>query len=292
MKNLKSTTDFLLEQEELVEEWRAVIGFEGLYEVSNIGRCRSLPREINYQNDFVKRVGNWKGKLLKPTKKEDGYLRYNLSIKGKTTRYYAHRMVALAFVLNLKNKKYVNHIDSVRDNNLMTNLEWVTNSENLLHSYKHGNRIIKFYGQCCVKNPINLTNLISLNDYVVKHRAARCQIVDYANFLNKPISLSFFIACDEDGNVLDEPQLHSRQISFDEWEDYYDNDECEVYKQALSRVIFKGFRVESIKESSYTFKKITNGNLSVAFFNEVSLWGFQDKFKTIEDLVPYNLEMV
>nr|WP_317632983.1 NUMOD4 domain-containing protein [uncultured Flavobacterium sp.] len=161
---LISMTDFVLEQE---KEWKPVFGFEGYYEVSDIGRCRSVERDIIYNNDEKTRKGVWKGKILKPTLKEDGYLRYNLSKEGKITRILAHRMVALAFLQNPENKRVVNHKDSIRHNNVLNNLEWATDSENVLHSYKKGNRKEKFYGHCCIKKDIKLDILISLKTFVL-----------------------------------------------------------------------------------------------------------------------------
>ena len=67
---------------------------------------------------------------------------------------------------------------------------------------------------------------------------------NYANFLNQPLKLEMFVPCDEDGNVLEEPQLKTIQNSFDEIVEDYDYDECEVYKQAKDKVLFDGFSVQ------------------------------------------------
>ncbi len=221
----------------MVEIWKPVVGFETFYECSNLGRCRSLPREIIYKSDKKSRVGKWKGKILKPSKKEDGYLRYNLYINGKLKRYSAHRMVAQAFIPNHKNKRCVNHKDSNKSNNKVDNLEWVTDSENVLYSYQHGNRDKKFYGHCCVRKQIKLEKLISLKSLVLNHKPTRDQTASYAMFLDKKIKLSDFIACDLEGNVLEMPQ------GFHDWYGLNDDEiaKCEQYQEALNRVLFEGF---------------------------------------------------
>lgn len=98
-----------------MEIWKPVSGFEGLYEVSNIGRVRSLTR---YK------------KVIKPHIINTGYYQYQLWHKGKYRVAFAHRLVAQAFVPNPDNKPYVNHKDENKLNNSFDNLEWVTHVEN------------------------------------------------------------------------------------------------------------------------------------------------------------------
>ena len=97
------------------EEWRPVAGFEGLYEVSNIGRVRSLTR---YK------------KVIKPIITNTGYFQYQLWHNGVCRTGLAHRLVAQAFVPNTDNKPIVNHIDENKLNNSANNLEWVSHIEN------------------------------------------------------------------------------------------------------------------------------------------------------------------
>lgn len=105
---------------EEIEIWKDVVGYEGLYQVSNLGKVRSLDR-------VVKRGWCYKGKLLTPTvNKDNGYLYVNLAGKNKTV----HRLVALAFIPNPENKPCVGHKDTNRQNAKASNLEWVTYSEN------------------------------------------------------------------------------------------------------------------------------------------------------------------
>lgn len=78
------------------------------------------------------------GRVLKPYDNGSGYLYVDLRINFKKKRIYVHRMLAMKFIPNPENKKYVNHIDGDKGNNLKDNLEWVTNGENMKHAYENG----------------------------------------------------------------------------------------------------------------------------------------------------------
>ena len=108
------------------EVWKDIEGFEGIYQVSNFGRVKSLDREIT---NLVGRTYSVKGVVLRQTLR-NGYQRVILSLDGKATHVSVHRLVALAFVDNPENKEYVHHIDSDKMNNHMDNLEWATPLEN------------------------------------------------------------------------------------------------------------------------------------------------------------------
>lgn len=112
------------------EIWRDVVGYEGLYQVSNYGNVKSLSREVNNGNGtyFTKE------KILKPMENHKGYLGVELQDKW----HFIHRIVATTFIENPENKPQVNHIDCDKKNNRVENLEWCTNSENQIHAYKNG----------------------------------------------------------------------------------------------------------------------------------------------------------
>jgi hypothetical protein len=118
------------------EEWRDVVGYEGLYQVSNLGRVRSLDRYIGH-NLGGRRL--WRGKVLKPHKMPNGYLNIQLSKDGKKTQTGIHRLVAQAFLPTDPDRQYVDHINAIRDDNRLENLRWVTQSENNLHAVEIGN---------------------------------------------------------------------------------------------------------------------------------------------------------
>ena len=101
------------------EIWKPVKGYEGLYEVSNLGRVRSLPRTEVCGSLIRKRCG----RELKPYVR-NGYMRVTLSKYGAHTRIYVHRLVAIAFIPNPKSLPFINHKDENPSNNSAENLEW------------------------------------------------------------------------------------------------------------------------------------------------------------------------
>lgn len=115
------------------EEWRDIPGYEGLYQVSDMGRVRSLPRIVEF-NGIRRRT---QGKTLKPHDNGNGYMNVPLHKNGTTETAYVHRLVACAFVPNPDDKPCVNHIDYDTNNNRASNLEWVTQGENIAHSLQN-----------------------------------------------------------------------------------------------------------------------------------------------------------
>lgn len=119
------------------EIWKDVPGYEGYYLVSNLGIVKSLNRTVAIRSGVY---GERKGVILKQVNDKFGYPTVPLYGPRKKARFKIHRLVALAFLDNPENKRTVNHIDGVKDNNRLENLEWATNSENNLHAYKVGLR--------------------------------------------------------------------------------------------------------------------------------------------------------
>ena len=99
------------------EVWKDIEGYEGLYQVSNLGRVKSLKGSHE----------KYKEKILKPRKNSNGYLRVGLCRKD----FYIHRLVAQAFIPNPNNYLEVNHKDETRDNNRVDNLEWCNKTYNM-----------------------------------------------------------------------------------------------------------------------------------------------------------------
>src|SRR6478609_3081845 len=117
-----------------MENWKKIIGFEA-YEVSNLGRVRSIDRLVNHPSGgYAKRPSI----ILKGIPDKDGYLRVNLKVHQKTNTRNIHRLVAEAFIPNPDNKPQVNHKDGIKYHNYEDNLEWNTLSENRVHAYENG----------------------------------------------------------------------------------------------------------------------------------------------------------
>lgn len=104
-----------------MEEWRDIPGYEGWYQVSNLGRVRSM-RRISPS-------------IMSPST-YNGYHRVNLSNGGKYTTIHIHRLVAMVFLPNPYNYPQVNHLDGNRQNNNINNLEWCSRSQNQIHAYR------------------------------------------------------------------------------------------------------------------------------------------------------------
>lgn len=123
------------------EIWKSVAGYEGKYEVSNLGRVKGLCRVIEYYNPKTQNINKQtiSEKIMTISDNGKGYKKVNLSKENKVTQRYVHRLVAEAFIPNPLNKPEVNHIDYDKSNNKLDNLEWVTSKENNAHSIPNKN---------------------------------------------------------------------------------------------------------------------------------------------------------
>jgi len=116
------------------EIWKDISGYEGCYQVSNLGRVRSCDRYTSHKTgtQFVR------GQLLKPWMNDKGYFYVQLHKDSKGKKEKVHRLVAFAFVDGFFEGSQVNHIDGVKINNQASNLEFCTASKNMYHSYSMG----------------------------------------------------------------------------------------------------------------------------------------------------------
>lgn len=125
--------------EELVGEiWRPVFEYEGIYEVSSLGRIKRI----------LQRQGVAAGYIQNPRIDKHGYARVSLKDRGRDQLAKVHQVVAQVFLPPKPTLKHqINHIDNNRWNNKIQNIEWVTNQENQLHAYRTGNRISTLRGE-------------------------------------------------------------------------------------------------------------------------------------------------
>tara|TARA_R110002020_G_scaffold318905_12_gene534589 strand:- start:1304 stop:1816 length:513 start_codon:yes stop_codon:yes gene_type:complete len=142
-----------------MEIWRDVKGFEGIYQVSNYGRVKSLDKEVrNNRATFIR-----KGRILKPAPNTKGYLTVVLCDKGNNKTFKIHKLVAIAF-LNHKPcgmDEVIDHINEDKTDNRSWNLRKTSNRENLSRSYKNASS--KYTGVSWIKNRNKWKACIHLN---------------------------------------------------------------------------------------------------------------------------------
>ena len=138
-----------------MEEWKDIQGYEGRYQISNLGRIKSLNRKD--------RLGrNVDGKILKQHTDTNGYKSVMLSKNNDKKRHRIHRLVAKMFIDNPLNLEEVNHIDGDKSNNSKDNLEWVNRKENELHCRKEiNNKEYKPFKVCYFNDNIELYDVKS-----------------------------------------------------------------------------------------------------------------------------------
>jgi len=117
------------------EIWKEIPEYNGFYQISNLGRVKSISRKMwNGFGYFYSKT-----KMLKPAIGSHGYYTVNLYNKSKQhCSYLIHRLIAKAFISNTQNKPYINHINNIRIDNRIKNLEWVTQKENINYALRDG----------------------------------------------------------------------------------------------------------------------------------------------------------
>jgi len=119
------------------EIWKVIPRFNGRYEASNLGKIRTVCHVV------IKSDGKpytSKQKELKPALNHSGYFRFAVKENDKLTSFYVARIIAETFIDNLENKLEVNHINGIKTDNRVGNLEWCTRSENCQHSFDTGKK--------------------------------------------------------------------------------------------------------------------------------------------------------
>lgn len=116
-----------------MEIWKQIVGFEGLYEISDLGRIKSLSRVIKREGNVT---ANYKEKIIHGWI-TDGYRRVTLSKGNDEFIFKVHRLVATHFIPNPFDKEFVNHKNGIKHDNRKDNLEWATASDNIIHAYEN-----------------------------------------------------------------------------------------------------------------------------------------------------------
>ena len=148
------------------EIWKDIPNYEGYYQISNLGKVKALKREIKNQYAC--------GRYLALQKNKQGYYYVDLSKDTIRKRFNVHRLVALTFIPNPLNKPCINHIDGIKTNNNINNLEWCSYSENTKHAIKNGLWVIKMTDErknkIATKNKDRCSKPVNqlLNDKIIK----------------------------------------------------------------------------------------------------------------------------
>jgi len=117
------------------EIWKDIKGYEGAYQISNLGRVKTLRRKIKHprHGEYLRPE-----KILRPRINHHGYLRVAFNVNKVTKDFFVHRLIAIAFIPNPHNYATINHMDGNKLNNDISNLEWCTQPENLSHAHRIG----------------------------------------------------------------------------------------------------------------------------------------------------------
>lgn len=116
------------------EIWKDIQGYDGIYQISNYGKVKICEHIIYTKDNVLIKV---KERIMK-TFITRGYEQVILQKNGKSKHYQVHRLIAQSFIPNPENKPQVNHINGIKTDNRLENLEWCTQRENQIHAYKTG----------------------------------------------------------------------------------------------------------------------------------------------------------
>ena len=117
-----------------MEEWKDVVGYEGIYEISTLGNIREKEHKVKLRGNFTRtQFAREKVKTVSA----NGYEVVTLHKDSRQKQHYIHRLVAEAFFEPDPERPFINHRDGVKTNNSIENLEWCDQAENVFHAYRH-----------------------------------------------------------------------------------------------------------------------------------------------------------
>lgn len=117
-----------------MEVWKDVVGYEGHYKISDLGRVASIKKGVT--------------KILKDRKHTSPYMTVCFWVDGVPSYHYVHRLVLMSFIGKVEGRDYANHIDGNHKNNALNNLEWVNGYENQTHRFMNKETSSRFIGVC------------------------------------------------------------------------------------------------------------------------------------------------
>ena len=160
------------------EEWRDIKGFEGLYQVSNMGRVKSLCRTVRANTCGVRLLTE---RILSSCRSKSGYMLVVLCKEGKHINKMVHRLVAESFIPNPQNYTEVNHKDENKLNNNLNNLEWC----NRVYNANYGTGISR-----CAKKKWKAVEMINCDGLIVKRFSSAKEAERETSISRKKISLA------------------------------------------------------------------------------------------------------
>lgn len=157
------------------ELWAPFPEYEDLYEVSNMGRVRTVLHKFEDLKRSKKVMRLFWGHIIKkPNSDKDGYQSIMVSRNGERSYRKVHRMVAIAFLDNPNNLPDVNHINGVKHDNRLSNIEWVSHRDNILHCYSH--RLHSGIGEAHCWNKLKTEQVLRIREMWEQKEASRMEI--------------------------------------------------------------------------------------------------------------------
>lgn len=168
------------------EDWKDVVGYEGLYKVSSKGQVKSLDRTITRTVKGTTSNYSREGALMAQNKKGSEYMRVCLCKDSRAEKHYVHRLVAEAFIDNPNNLPCVNHLDANKMNNQKDNLKWCTYAENNQHAKDLGLHNVS--GENCHLSKLTEEDVLGICDKRDNQGVSYRQLADYYDITPENVS--------------------------------------------------------------------------------------------------------